>query len=74
MKRAILGVSAAAVIALVPISVPVAPARVGDPCVDITDPAAHQACIDNYMREIYRRELGQCEASPNHGQIGQVCG
>lgn len=74
MKKAILGVSAAAVIALVPLSVPLAPAGAGDPCADVTDPAAHQVCLDNYMREIYRRELSQCEASPHHGQIGQVCG
>ncbi len=52
MKKAILGVSAAAVIALVPLSVPLAPAGAGDPCADVTDPAAHQVCLDNYMREI----------------------
>ena len=77
MKKAIMAVSAAAAIALAPLCIPRAQAHADDPddpCVSITDPAAHQACIDEYMRDIYRRELQQCEASPNHGQIGQVCG
>lgn len=26
------------------------------------------------MQDLYKREIAQCEASPNHGQIGQVCG
>ncbi len=67
MKRAILGVSAAAAIVLTPLCIPPAQAHADDPCVRITDPAAHQACL----RDIYRREHRQCEASPNHGQIGQ---
>jgi hypothetical protein len=74
MKRAILGMSAAAAIALAPLCIPLAQAHADDPCVGITDPDAHQACIDDFLRDIYRRELQQCEASPNHGQIGQVCG
>jgi hypothetical protein len=72
MKRAILGVSAAA-IALAPLCIPPAQAHADDPCVSITDPAAHQACIDKFQRDI-RREKTQCEASPNHGQLGQLCG
>jgi hypothetical protein len=69
MKRAILGVSAAAAIALTPLCIPPAQAHADDPCVSITDPAAHQACIDKYLRDM--REHRQCEASPHHGQTGQ---
>jgi hypothetical protein len=71
MKRAILGVSAAAAVALAPLCIPPAQAHADDPCVGITDPAAHQACIENF---IYKRETSQCEASPDHGQLGQLCG
>jgi hypothetical protein len=73
MKRAILGVSAAAVIGLAPLCIPPAPApaHADDPCVSITDPAAHQACIDDFIQ---RRETNQCDASSNHGQLGQLCG
>jgi hypothetical protein len=74
MKRAIMGVSAAAAVALVPLGIPPAQAHAGDPCVSITGPAAHRACIDEYLRNFYRREMAQCDASPNHGQVGQVCG
>ena len=74
MKRAPMGVSAAAAIALAPHCIPPAQAHADDPCVSITDPAAHQACIDEFLRNIYRHELSQCEASPHHGQIGQICG
>jgi hypothetical protein len=73
MNQAILGVSAAAAIALVPLCIPPAQAHADpaeDSCVSITDPDAHEACIDNF----WRREATQCEASPNHGQVGQVCG
>jgi hypothetical protein len=75
MKRALLDVSAAA-IAVAPLCIPPAQAHANDPyhCVRITDPAAHQACIDEYLRNFYRREMAQCDASPNHGQVGQVCG
>lgn len=68
-----MGVSAAAVIALAPLCIPPAQAHADDPCVSITDPAAHQACIDKSRHDFYRREIAQCEASPNHGQVG-VCG
>jgi hypothetical protein len=71
MKRAIMAVSAAAGMALVALCFPPAQAHADDPCVGITDPAAHQACID-YFRDLYERRA--CEASPNHGQVGQVCG
>ncbi len=71
MKRAIMTVSAAAAIALAPLCIPPAQAHADDPCVSITDPAAHQACIDDF---IFRRETAQCDASPNHGQVGQLCG
>ncbi|WP_156746708.1 hypothetical protein [Mycobacterium sp. E2733] len=72
MKKALLGVSAAAAIALAPLYIPPALAHaVDNPCAGITDPAAHQACIDQYLRDIYKREHRQCEASPNHGQTGQ---
>lgn len=52
---------------------PTAPTQVhaDDPCVGITDPVLHQACIDDF-RDLYERRA--CEASPNHGQLGQVCG
>ena len=90
MKRALMGVSAVAAIALAPLCIPPGQAHADDPfcasiadpaarqactdggpCVGITDPAAHQACIDNF-RDLYERRA--CEASPNHGQVGQVCG
>jgi hypothetical protein len=74
MKKALMGASAAAAIALAPLCIPPAQAHADDPsddpCVSITDPAAHQACIDDF----YRREAAECEASPYHGQVGQVCG
>ncbi|MGA9679703.1 MAG: hypothetical protein WBR28_32020 [Mycobacterium sp.] len=73
MKKALMGASVAAVIALAPLCIPPAQAHADDPCVSITDPAAHQACIDKSRRDFYRREIAQCEASPNHGQVG-VCG
>ena len=67
MKRAIMAVSAAAAIALAPFCIPPAQAHADDPpwgCVSITDPAAHQACIDEYMRDIYRRELQPVRGEP----------
>jgi hypothetical protein len=74
MKRAILGVSAAA-IALAPLCIPPAQAHADDPCVSITDPAAHQACVDESLRDdpMRRTQLGNCEASPVYGQMGQLC-
>lgn len=75
MKRAILGVWAAAAVALEPLCIPPAQAHAGgDPCFGIVDPSGYQACMRQYLRDIYKRELQQCEASPRHGQIGQVCG
>ena len=71
MKRAVMGVSAAAAIALAPVCIPPAQAHADDPCVSITDPDAHQACIDDFIQ---RREQTQCDASSNHGQLGQLCG
>jgi hypothetical protein len=69
-----MGVSAAAAIALAPLCIPPAQAHADDdPCVSITDPAAHQACIDK-IRDFWIYERRACEASPNHGQVGQVCG
>ena len=77
MKKALMGVSAAAAIALAPLCIPPAQAHADDPCVSITDPAAHQACIDGFRRDNPMRKypLGDCEgASPVDGQVGQVCG
>ena len=74
MKRAIMGVSAAAAIALAPLCIPPAQAHADDPCVSITDPAAHQACIDESLRDNpVRRYQGNCQSSPLYGQEGQVC-
>ncbi|MGE2816279.1 hypothetical protein ACQI5H_14235 [Mycobacterium heidelbergense] len=71
MTRAILRVLAAAAIALAPLCSPPAQAHAGDPCDGITDPVAHQDCINDFIN---RREQTQCDASPNHGQLGQLCG
>ena len=73
MKRGILGASAAAAIALAPLGIPLAQSHGNNPCDSITDPAAHKACMDK-LREFWIRERRACEASPNHGQVGQVCG
>jgi hypothetical protein len=72
-----MGVSAAAAIALALLCIPPAQAHAGDPCANITDPAAHQACTNGLQRENPMRKyhLGDCEgASPYDGQFGQVCG
>ena len=78
MKKSLIGASAAAVIALAPLCIPPAQAHAADdPCVSITDPAAHQPCIDKFPRDnfMHRYPLGDCEgASPVDGQVGQVCG
>ncbi len=75
MMKALTGVSAAAAIALVPVCIVRAQAQAKDPCASVvSDPVAHQTCIDKFLRDMYRREISQCEASPNHGQLGQVCG
>jgi hypothetical protein len=75
MKRAIMGVPVAAVIALVPLCIPPAHADPIDPCFSITDPDAHQACVDESLRDnpMRRTQLGNCEASPVYGQMGQLC-
>ena len=77
MSRALMGASATAVIALASLCIPPAQAHADDPCVSITEPAAHQACIDKSLRDnpMRRYHLGNCEgASPLDGQMGQVCG
>ena len=81
MQKALLGVSAAAAIALAPLCIPPAQAHADDPCVSITDPAAHQACIDESLRDspLYRyqrdctlrRYQCECQSSPFYGQVGQ---
>jgi hypothetical protein len=77
MKNALLGASAAAAIALAPLCIPPAQAHADDRCFSITDPAAHQACIDEFLPDnpMRRYHLGNCEgASPLDGEVGQVCG
>lgn len=71
MKRATFGLFAAALLALTPLCIPLAQAHAGDPCAGITDPAAHQDCINDFVQT---REQRQCDASSNHGQLGQFCG
>jgi hypothetical protein len=81
VKRALLGASAAAVIALAPLCIPPAQAHADDPCVSITDPAVHQACIDESLRDTpirrYQRDCPlhtyqcECQSSPLYGQVGQ---
>jgi hypothetical protein len=70
-----MGVSAAAAIALAPLCIPPAQAHADDPCVSITDPAAHQACIDEFLRDdpVHRYQGGNCHAMPFYGQVGQLC-
>jgi hypothetical protein len=77
MKKALTGVSAAAVLALAALCIPPAQARADDRCVSITDPAAHQACIDaeSLADDILDtfRGMGDCQASPDYGSVGQFC-
>jgi hypothetical protein len=74
MKRAILGASAAAAIALAPLCIPPAQAHADDPCVSTTHPADNRACSDYSLRnEILHRYQGNCDASPLYGQVGQLC-
>ena len=74
MKKALMGASAAAVVVLAPLCMPSAQARADDPCVSITDPAAHQACIDEFLRDNpMHRYQGECQASPRYGAEGQFC-
>ena len=75
MKKALMGASAAA--ALAPLCIPPAQAHADDPpCVSITDPAAHQACIDESPLDDQMRgpRMGNCNASALAGQLGQLCG
>jgi hypothetical protein len=72
MKRAIMGASAAAVVALAPFCISPAPAHADDPCVGVTDPAAHQACMDDPMHG-YQMGEGECQSSPDRGQLGSFC-
>jgi hypothetical protein len=75
MNKALMGASAAAVIAVAPLCMPPAQAHADDPCVSIADPAVHQACIDEFLRDhpMDRYQMGDCQASPDYGQEGQVC-
>jgi hypothetical protein len=75
MENALLGASAAAVIALAILCIPPAQAHADDPCVSMTDPAAHQACIDESLPDnpIDRARMGDCQASPDYGANGQFC-
>ncbi len=70
-----MGVSAAAAIALAPLCISPAQAHADDPCVSITDPAAHQACIEQFLRDnpSHRPPMGDCQSSPLNGQVGQAC-
>jgi hypothetical protein len=69
-----MGVAAAAAMALAPLCIPPAQAHADDPCVSITDPAAHQACIDKFLRDNpMHRYQGNCQSSPLYGPEGQVC-
>jgi len=75
MKKALTGASAAAVIALALLCIPPAQAHADDPCVSITDPAAHQACIDESPPDgpMDTIRMGDCRADPDNGQVGQFC-
>ena len=70
-----MGASVAAVIALAPLCIPPAQAHADDPCVSITDLAAHQACIDKSLTDEFMHgpQMGDCQASPDYGQVGQFC-
>ncbi len=74
MKKA-MGASLATAIALTPLGISSARAHAEDPCVSITDPAAHQICIDKSQTDDSTRgpRMGDCQASPNYGQEGQFC-
>jgi hypothetical protein len=73
MKSGRLGAAAAAAIALAPVFIP--QAHADDPCSNITDPAAHQACIDAPRPDdaTGRGPMGECQASPDYGAEGQFC-
>jgi hypothetical protein len=67
--------AAAAVIALAPLCIPPAQAHADDPCASITDPVAHQACINGSQTDdaTQRDPMGNCQASPDYGAEGQFC-
>lgn len=75
MKRALMGASAAAAIALAPLCIPPAQAHADDPCVSIIDPAAPVDCIAEPLPEDFRHgpRMGNCQSSPYYGQVGQFC-
>ena len=75
MKKTLIGASAAAVIALAALCIAPAQAHADDPCVSITDPAAHQACINESLPDdtMHRDPMGNCQASPDYGAEGQFC-
>jgi hypothetical protein len=75
MKKALMGASAAAVMALAPLCISSAQAHADDPCVSIIDPAAQQACIDGSLSDdpLQRARMGDCQASPDYGANGQFC-
>jgi hypothetical protein len=75
MKKALMGVSAAVVMALVPLCISPAQARADDPCFSFIEPAEHQACIDGSLPDdfIDSFRMGDCQASPDYGQVGQFC-
>ncbi|GAA4291534.1 hypothetical protein [Mycobacterium paraffinicum] len=74
MGRAI-AASVAALIALAPLCIPPAQARADDPCAGITDPTAYQDCINRSSADdtMHGPRMGNCEASPDYGQLGQIC-
>ena len=63
MNRTLMGVSEAGVIAVAPLCTPPVQAHADNPCVSITDPGAHQACIDKFQRDnpMRRHKLGDGE-------------
>jgi hypothetical protein len=75
MNKTLIGASAAAVIALGPLGIPPAQAHADDPCASITDPVAHQACINGSPTDdtMQRDPMGNCQASPDYGAEGQFC-
>jgi hypothetical protein len=73
MKKVLMGASVAALIAVAPLCISPARAHADDPCSSITDPAAHQACIDQPVPNDSTPRMGNCQASPDYGAEGQFC-
>lgn len=75
MMRRAMGAPVAALIALAPLCIPAAQAHADDPCAGITDPTAYQACIDRSPTDgtMQGPRMGNCQASPDYGQVGQMC-